>query len=465
MNCVLTGLTIFNTMETYLHNADTKAIEAGVPTGPVVASTKAMPISKKTGVFKTPAPEIACQTRVPGSASAEPTALLKGIFGCVKTNAEIETSPVITSTDGRVIIKKRDTFKSSGSGAYGAVSAVYVDGLIRSYFKHYPVHFLDREELLDLMKVWACNGLAKPAWDEEVEIREMEPQFDGICIKVLADNDGNLRYVTKKKAQLCKEHEELFLDTLVANCPLEDAETAVKAALMTYALQGDVLTFRLVHPKVSYVNGPVDLSKPVAMLCAINDKHIRSAGDLPLGSVFMTPMDMAGGISIEQVCEGAVMAELYNRATRMTSYIKLVTHKLAADLKLLEGINGNLRQHLARTAEPEKLRAALHPYHLTELDAAIKTMADGPLVVERFVKNNLRELRDEKDASGLRAALHKMDTKRTERLLTCTKRGDFKAKGEMMASHIKLLVETVQAKLVHPKPEVAAAAKLVKARL
>lgn len=464
-------------MESYLNAADAKARKAGVSVGPVVEKTNTVETKSKT-LIKTTNPvttEIAYQSRVPGSTLPTGETIIDGFAGCAKTFIEIASSEELKSADGRVTIKKRDTFKG---GAYGAVTNVIVDGFTRSFFRHYPVHFLEGDELLDTLTTWAKTGKVYPSWANGAEIRTMEPQFEGLCIKVLADNSGNLRYVTKKKAQLSAEFESLFLDTLAANYRYlnpktdeENAKLASKAALLTHALQGDTLTFRLVHPKVSYVNSHVDLSKPAAVLTAINDKHIYADTDLPLKGVFVTATYI--DIDIEKIRYGAVMAELHNPKTNITSYIKLVTHKLAANLKLLEGVNGNLRHHLANpsTERVAELRAALHPYHLPELEAAVKALQNGPELVARFVKKNRSQLIDEKDCSGLRKALAKMDVKRAERLLKAAtlynpvrdKRGDFFAKmdSKMMESHIKLL-ETAETKLTHSNAEVVVAAQLIK---
>ncbi len=472
-------------MESYLKAADNKAIEAGVPVAPVVDKPATKQAKSKTLIEATNpvTTAIASQTRVPGSAVSKSETLLEAISGCAETLAEIEASQPVASKDGRVIINKRNTFKGE---AYGSVTSVKVDGFTRTFFKHYPVYFLDGYELLEMMKTWAITGKVNPFWAGGAEIRALEPQFEGLCIKVLADNSGNLRFVTKKKAELCAEQENLFMETLASNyrylnpgATEEAAKLASKAALMTHVLQSDVLTFRLVHPKLSYVNGLIDLARPMAVLTAINDKHVYAETDLPLKGVFITATYV--DIDIEKIRFGAVMAELYDAKKGITSYIKLVTHKLAANIKLLEGVNGNIRAHLVKPGmkgRVEEVREALHPYHLPELEAAIKDLNDrasrvNPELVARFVKKNHSQLIDEKDCSGLRKALFKMDTKRAERLLKAAemykpavKRGDFFAamKSEMMESHIKLL-ETVEAKLTHSNVEVAAAAKLIKACL
>ena len=471
-------------MESYLNAADAKARKAGVPVGPVVEKTNTVETKSKTLIKTTNlvTAAIACETIVPGSLP-NTKAFNEAFNGSTQTFNDIDASEELKSADGRVTIKKRNTFKGE---AFGLVTRVIVDGFTRSYFRHYPVHFMEGDELLDMLKTWTKNGKVYPTWANGAEIRALEPQFEGLCIKVLADNDGNLRFVTKKKAQLCEEYESVFLNTLAANYrylnPEFDEETAKlasKAALLTHTLNGDVLTFRLVHPRVSYVNSHVDLSKPAAVLTAINDKHIYTDSDLPLKGVFVSATYV--DIDIEKIRFGAVMAEMYNPATNITSYIKLVTHKLASNLKLLEGVNGNIRAHLVKPGMKgcvEEVRDALHPYHLPELEVAIKDLNDranrmNPELVARFVKKNHSQLTDEKDCSGLRKALFKMDTKRAERLLKAAemykpavKRGDFFAamKSEMMESHIKLL-ETVEAKLTHSNVEVAAAAKLIKACL
>jgi hypothetical protein len=447
-------------MEKVINNANIQAKALGVPVCPPVNNpTKTVSKSKTETIKVAPTVKVAGQTRVPAAHIKKLETLVEVITGFQETAVAIEAGEVIISSDGRVTLKKRDTFKGD---PYGAVTAIVIDGLTRSCFAHYPVYTVTSAELLGLMTMWTLKpeGIA-PIWAAGTELRAMDVQFEGLCIKVLADNSGNLRFVTKKKAQLCKEYEDLLMSMLS-----DDAKTALKAC----ALMGDVLTFRLVHPKVSFVKSPMDLNKPVALLCAFNDTHVRSDADLPISGVFTTAADLVPSMSIPDISGCAVMVEMYNAEKDITSYVKLVTPELKDSLKLLEGINGNLRQHLARTSSVEALRAALHPYHILELDSAVKALSEGPSVVARFVKANREALLDEK--GSLRTALYKLDAKRAGRLVKCAelykplgdKKGDFFAKmdGGMMASHITLLVDTVESKLSHAKPEVADAAKLIK---
>lgn len=454
---------------------------------PVVST----PVARKTEAVSTVAlsPSTPCSARVAGQvatpATGFPTAgVMSDITKAITKNFS-EMELLDTSDDGVVQIYKRSTHEE----AYGLVGGLSVNGVPRATFAHYPVHFLAEEELTKFIHDSSSQETPEINF-AGLQVKSMRLQLEGMCIKVFADASGALRFATKKKAQLCKEHEDIFLETLVQNhaemsgtSDLELAHKALMTALQIYTVTGMTLTFRLVHPAVTYVRGPLDLSKnkPKAVLVQWGDKHIDSQADLSLMGIFTTLADVYDACEMDSF--GAVMVELFNPESGLTYYAKLVSQRRHQQLLEVAGINGNFRAFVARKADKHKvlsefegamtkLSFALDPYHKPALMEALasfsQNQSNGVEVVAKFLECNLKDLRDEK--SELVKALFKMDCKLADRLVSAAgmfnpKRGkalDF-VKGmrlTILEGHVKLLTQVVQKKLTHTNPGVAEAARL-----
>lgn len=450
-----------------------------------------MATSRKTEAVKKPimSPSIPCSARVAGQVATPktgfPTAEVMADVAEAITENFTKMELLSTSDDGVVQIYKRSTHDE----AYGLVGGLAVNGVPRTTFAHYPVHFLAEEELTKFIHDWSSRETSETHF-AGLQIKGIRLQLEGLCIKVFTDASGALRFATKKKAQLSKELENIFLETLVQNHAemrgikdLELARMTLMATLQFYTVMDLTLTFRLVHPAVTYVRGPLDLSKnkPKAVLVQWGDKHIDSQADLTLPGVFTTLADVYGACKMDSF--GAVMVELFNPESGLTYYAKLVSQRRHQQLLEVAGINGNFRAFVAQKADKcktpsefegamTKLSFALDPYHhpaLLKARAEIgQGLNDGTEVVAKFLERNLKELRNEK--SELVKALFKMDCKLAEKLVSAAgmfnpKRGkalDF-VKGMRLAileGHIKLLTQVVQKKLTHTNPGVAEAARL-----
>jgi hypothetical protein len=456
-----------------IKNLDAKVAVFGLPVAPVVSTTTTVP-SKVPAIGFTASTGATWLTTVPGASVPKPDALLEGCMALTKTTQMMDV--ISTSSDERVVLFKRKT----SDEPYGVISVVFADGIPKASFCHYPVQKLDEKDLKDHIYKWASMD----TFDGKA-VKKMRLQFNGLLVKVFADASGDLRFATKTKAQLCKEHETILLDTLVENLSelsgitdRSDALLRVKAALMTCTKKGITLTFRLVHPAVCYVKGPVDMSKqgPKAILVQWGDKHIDTQEDLPLRGFFMTAGTVMDACDLDTF--GAVMIEFNNAETGVEHYAKLVSKEFHEKLQLVEGINGNFVAHLTRVgctaSKVSAIRQALDAVHWPAFDEAVKVVlersATDPAIVARFLERNYKALLDEK--SSLVSALFKMDAKKASKLVGAAKMFNPKRgpcatfikgmKADDVARHAQLLTTIVDGKLEHPKPEVSAAARLIK---
>lgn len=462
-------------------NAQVEKYGAKVPTVSVDVATGA---AKKVGVATVTPAGIAYQALVPGTSVINLTkpnipesgkALIEGVKATVKN---IQAMDVLsTSADGVIVLSKRST----ADDPYGFVSVATEGGNTRVSFVHYPVHFMDEKTLAGYLCEWTTGKFAA---FEGMNVKNVKMQFEGLLVKVFADASGKLRFVTKKKAQLCKEHEVLLMDTMVQNCmelnpgvSQEDALAHVLATLATYTHNGLSLTFRLIHPSVTYVRGPLDLSKntPKAVLVQYCDKQLDSQCEVVLKNAFMTAEDVIPLCELDDF--GAVMVELENPVTGVTHYAKMVSWERHNNLRAVEGINGNFRAFAASVQDAEKVEKALDPYHIPAFKEAVKQMHQevtaGREVVAKFLQSKQKTLKDDK--SELVAALFKMDAKLAKNLIGAAtmynpKKGTALSfvdgmSRPMLDGHIKLLTKLPEKKLTAANPDVVKAAQLVKASI
>jgi hypothetical protein len=467
-----------------LHAKNAKATTFGLPSAPVaIATTPA--VSSKT--VQTTLPAIKAEKHALVSTTCLPMSLAPvewfEVFQPVLTG--FEKGDTLTSADARVTLSIRNTSYECG-GAYGAVSVVSIDGIARTKFSHYPVHFLAETNLTSVIHK-SAEGCDIPVV-AGLNIKSVRLQLEGKLIKVLQDSNGNLRFVSKTKAEVGPAHRALLMTTLANSYMERTGETdftvaayKVFCSVMAMTAGGAVATFRLIHPDVTYVRGPYDLSKnsPVAVCVSIEQADgveiwmTRGALAPENRDVIVVPCDIYDACNLDSF--GAVMVGVYNAETGIVHNAKLVSEECRERHQAVEGINGNFSAHLVRVGleKAPAIRLALDPVHWPAFDEAVlkatTRTTDGLAIVARFLERNFRALKT--DGSDLVKALCKMDSKLAQRLVGGAKLFDPKRsatafvrgmKPEMLDSHVRLLTEVVEKKLAHTNPDVSASARLVK---
>jgi hypothetical protein len=457
---------------------DAKVAVFGLPSAPVVKTTICERTTKvdATIAVKATNPAKAATAAFGTIPCATSTEENKDIL-----NAFIEGGKS-TSKDGRVTLNKRKMMDDK----YGSITIVTSDGVCRDQFCHYPVVFVPEEKLNKLVLGWVAGETIQVS-DDTVEIHDVRLQLEGKLIKVFQDSDKNMRFVSKTSAEVGKEHADLFLDILVRRyyesnpgLNISQAGRAVALALASMTCGGQVLSFRIIHPSLTYVAGPYDLSKNKAVAVCVGVSFpgqqemaaVKESLTEENRKVITLPEDIYDHCKLESF--GAVMATVKEK--NGTSYnIKLVSEEHRERHRLVEGINGNFSVHLVRAGieKAPAIREALDAVHWPAFDEAVKKASErtteGPAIVARFLERNYRALCTDK--SSLVSALCKMDVKMAQKLVSGAKLFNPKRsaaafvqgmKPEMRDSHARLLTEVVEKKLTHSNPDVSAAARLVK---